>query len=42
MLDREAVTAVITALEAGYRHVETAALHRNERGVGQTISGHTT
>ena len=31
---REAVT---TALDAGYRHVDTAALYRNEEGVGQAV-----
>jgi 2,5-diketo-D-gluconate reductase A len=29
--------AVRTALEVGYRHVDTAAMYRNERGVGQAI-----
>ena len=29
--------AVTTAFEAGYRHVDTAAAYRNERGVGQAI-----
>jgi len=35
--DDEAPAAVRTALEAGYRHVDTAALYRNERGVGQAV-----
>lgn len=30
-----AVTAVKTALEAGYRHVDTAAAYHNEKGVGE-------
>jgi diketogulonate reductase-like aldo/keto reductase len=29
--------AVRWALEAGYRHIDTAALYRNERGVGKAI-----
>ena len=29
--------AVLTAFAAGYRHVDTAALYRNERGVGEAI-----
>lgn len=32
-----AVTAVKTALEAGYRHVDTAAAYHNEQGVGEGI-----
>jgi diketogulonate reductase-like aldo/keto reductase len=30
-------TAVLTAFAAGYRHVDTAALYRNEAGVGQAV-----
>jgi 2,5-diketo-D-gluconate reductase A len=30
--------AVLRALEAGYRHVDTAAMYRNERGVGEAIA----
>jgi len=30
-----AVTAVRTALEAGYRHIDTAKLYENEEGVGE-------
>jgi 2,5-diketo-D-gluconate reductase A len=29
--------AVRTALEVGYRHIDTAAMYRNEQGVGQAI-----
>jgi 2,5-diketo-D-gluconate reductase A len=29
--------AVTTALEAGYRHIDTAEMYRNERGVGEAI-----
>ncbi len=35
--DDEAAAAVGHALEVGYRHVDTAALYRNERGVGRGI-----
>jgi 2,5-diketo-D-gluconate reductase A len=33
----ETVTAVTTALEVGYRHVDTAAAYSNEREVGEAI-----
>ena len=33
----EVVNAVRWALEAGYRHIDTAAIYRNEVGVGQAI-----
>jgi 2,5-diketo-D-gluconate reductase A len=36
--DAEAATVVETALSAGYRHIDTAALYRNERGVGVGIA----
>ncbi len=33
----ETIAAVETALEAGYRHIDTAAAYGNERGVGEAI-----
>ena len=33
----ETVSPVLTALEAGYRSIDTAAAYRNEEGVGQAI-----
>jgi len=30
--------AVTTALQSGYRHIDTAAIYRNEEGVGQAIA----
>ncbi len=33
----EVESAVETALEAGYRHIDTAAVYGNERGVGRAI-----
>jgi 2,5-diketo-D-gluconate reductase A len=35
--DDEAARVVETAIEAGYRHVDTAALYANERGVGDGV-----
>ncbi len=35
--DHSAADTVRIALEAGYRHVDTAALYRNEKGVGEGI-----
>ncbi|MCJ1712972.1 aldo/keto reductase [Curtobacterium sp. VKM Ac-2922] len=35
--DAEAETAVGTALAAGYRHVDTAEMYGNERGVGAAV-----
>ncbi|MFF7718361.1 aldo/keto reductase [Streptomyces luteogriseus] len=37
--DDEAETAVATALEAGYRSIDTAAIYGNEEGTGKAISG---
>ncbi|WP_037570574.1 aldo/keto reductase [Phaeacidiphilus oryzae] len=34
----EAQTAVESAFEAGYRHIDTAALYQNEEGVGRAIA----
>jgi 2,5-diketo-D-gluconate reductase A len=36
--DREAPAAVSAALEAGYRHIDTATGYENERGVGQAVA----
>lgn len=33
----EVIHAVKSALEQGYRHIDTAAIYRNEEGVGQAI-----
>ncbi|GAA3446138.1 aldo/keto reductase [Planomonospora venezuelensis] len=35
--DDEAAAAAATAIEAGYRSVDTAKLYRNERGVGRAV-----
>jgi len=35
--DADAAKAIRTALDLGYRHIDTAALYRNERGVGQAV-----
>ena len=34
---QEVETAVRTALDAGYRHIDTAALYKNEIGVGNAV-----
>lgn len=36
--DDETAAAVSTALEAGYRAIDTAAMYRNEKGVGRAIA----
>jgi 2,5-diketo-D-gluconate reductase A len=36
--DEEAASAVGTAIEAGYRSIDTAAIYENERGTGSGIS----
>lgn len=36
--DEVVTDATLTAFEAGYRHVDTAALYYNERGVGEAIA----
>jgi len=36
--DDEVTPAVETALEVGYRHIDTAAIYGNERGVGKAIA----
>ncbi len=35
--DREVIDAVRYALEAGYRHIDTASVYKNEEGVGSGI-----
>jgi 2,5-diketo-D-gluconate reductase A len=37
MPPNETVTAVQTALEVGYRHIDTAAAYGNEREVGEAL-----
>ena len=34
----EVETAVATALELGYRHIDTAAIYKNEEGVGKAVA----
>ncbi len=36
--DEETTAAVATALEAGYRSIDTAAIYGNERGVGRALA----
>jgi len=31
------VQAVISTISLGYRHIDTASIYKNERGVGQAI-----
>jgi 2,5-diketo-D-gluconate reductase A len=35
--DAKAADVVATALEAGYRHIDTATFYRNEHGVGEAV-----
>jgi 2,5-diketo-D-gluconate reductase A len=35
----ETAEAVSTALKVGYRHIDTAEMYRNERGVGEAVKG---
>ncbi|MEV4945389.1 aldo/keto reductase [Streptomyces sp. NPDC053755] len=37
--DDEAAEAVTTALEAGYRSIDTAAIYENETGTGRAVTG---
>lgn len=37
---KEVEDAVTWALDAGYRHIDTAAVYRNETGVGNAIRNH--
>ncbi|MBV7532574.1 aldo/keto reductase [Chitinophaga sp. sic0106] len=39
---QEVIDAVKFALDAGYRHIDTAAIYGNEEGVGTAIADHTT
>lgn len=40
MKGQECIGAVQSALDAGYDHVDTAAMYENEREVGEAIAGH--
>ncbi|MCU1586082.1 MAG: putative oxidoreductase [Microbacteriaceae bacterium] len=37
LTDEEVAPAVVAAVEAGYRHIDTAARYGNERGVGEGV-----
>ena len=34
----EVETAVLSALEGGYRHIDTSSFYNNERGVGNAVA----
>ncbi|MFP5282852.1 MAG: aldo/keto reductase, partial [Actinomycetes bacterium] len=36
--DAEAPAATTTALEVGYRHLDTATVYRNEAGIGRALA----
>ncbi len=36
--DTEVESVVLTALDVGYRHIDTAAIYENEAGVGRAIA----
>ena len=36
--DDQVVAPVLKALEVGYRHIDTAAVYRNETGVGRAVA----
>lgn len=36
----EVINAVTWALDCGYKHIDTATLYRNEKGVGEAIANH--
>ena len=38
MFDEELSTAVNTALEIGYRHIDAASFHANEETIGEVIT----
>ena len=37
---KEVIDAVTWALDTGYRHIDSAALYGNERGVGEAVNNH--
>src|SRR5699024_8120829 len=37
VVETEVDTAISTALEYGYRHIDTAKVYKNEKGVGRAI-----
>lgn len=38
--DDDAQRAVATALDVGYRHIDTASIYGNESGVGRAVAAH--